>query len=192
MKLIDIINNLDKSKSNQESDITYNLDVFLNDLDLSCYGVMQDRDNPRLKCYWLANHICTDTWVGLRAYFLDDVFVCGSHQAARKSPEYLEWLNKESIHQVRDYILSLAAEEEYDNDPNLIDMNEEMGDGYKIQYTGQCLVTYVLYQGDIVEIVNQDDSNTNFHAITIRNVEGELEDIDIREVLGPWYTEKFN
>lgn len=65
MKILEIANRIDKSEKNEDWISTEDIG---NELEMSVPHVEQDR----LKCYWIANWYCTDTWVGLRMYFLDD------------------------------------------------------------------------------------------------------------------------
>ena len=120
MKLKDITTNLDKSSQNEEN--YFDLENLVSETDLQCYGVRQESINPRLRCY-LANHLCNATWVGIRAYFLDEIFVCMSTQLGRKCDETFEWVSKDSFHNVKSYIASLQDEDEYDNYPvDFLDM----------------------------------------------------------------------
>lgn len=191
MKLKDIIANLDKS--DQSSDYV-DLEDMMTEVNYTSSGfaweIKQDKDNPRLKCYWIANHICTDTWVGLRAYFLDDKLVCCSHQAGRKCDEHFEWVSLESKLQVREYIKSLdASADEVVDEPSLLDMEEDMGIGYPIQFTGQMLRNKVYYKGELVDVIRDDSEGyKNFHTITIKFDDGLTTNIDVRETLVPWYT----
>ena len=190
MKLKDIIANLDKSDQNSDY---VDLEDMMAEVNYTSSGfaweIKQDKDNPRLKCYWIANHICTDTWVGLRAYFLDDQFICRSHQGAHKSSEYFEWVSVEDKKLTLEYIKSLdTSEDEFDETP-LLDMEEDMGIGYPIQFTGQMLRKKVYYKGELVDVIRDDSEGyKNFHTITIKFDDGLTTDIDVRETLVPWYT----
>jgi hypothetical protein len=186
MKLRDIIKNLDKSVSNQDDGIVYYLDPLLSELSLDFLDVSQDYDNPRLKCYWVANHICTDTWVGYRAYFLDDSFVCLSYQSARKSYEVFQWLSTEAQHLVRDYILSLCSDD-FTPNGNILDLDVDFGEGYAVDYVGQLLRKQVLLNGEIVTVIKEDKSNSNFHTIEVRDSVSKEFEVDIRNVRVPWY-----
>lgn len=174
MKLKDIIANLDKSAKNMDG---VDLEAMSTEVGYvsNSWLISQDRDNPRMKSYWIANHICTDTWVGYRAYFLDDVFVCCSHQGARKSDEVYTWVSVEAKIQVKEYIKSLDTVAIEEEEASLLDMEEDMGDGYPIQYTEQMLRNKVLYNGGIVEVVRDDgDGYKNCHTITVKSTDGHL------------------
>ncbi len=191
-----LLKNLDRSDSNSDA-VHYNLEGLVSECSLDCWGVSDNSEGEdvRLKAYWMANHYCTDSYVGYRAYFLDGIFVCLSYQGSRKSDEEYEWLSKEAFLSVRDYLLSLVVEdEEIDLPTEFINLDEDIGDGYPIQYTGQLLRKEVLYKGKLVDVIKDDsDGYRNFHTITIKEKDTSREvDIDIRNILLPWYVSKEN
>lgn len=189
MKFKDVIENLDKSESNRDGSCTWDLSDLQLELGLSQDYARQDENNPRLKCYWVANHYCTDTYVGFRAYFFDDKFVAQSYQPARKSAESFEWTSKEDAMKVRDYILSLSLENDEFSVEIMSDVEEEMGIGYQVQYVGELLTKDVIYNNQNVKVIKQQevvDGKYNFHNITIQYQDGKQEEIDIREVYVPW------
>lgn len=194
MKLIDIINNVDKSAKNEDTSVRWDMELFMRELNYSqCnWTLHQPENNIRLRCYWAANHICTDTWVGIRLYFLDDVFVALSTQSARKSDEILEWKDKQSADDVLNYIRSIDTPEEI-KEFTPLNLEEELGDGYPIGFTEQMLVKEVLYNGELVK-VTEDNGNhyKNFHNIKIVGSDGIEKQIDVRDILVPWYVKKEN
>ena len=151
----------------------------------------QDPDNPRLRSYWIANHYCTDTYVGLRAYFFDDELACITIQKGRKCNEMFEWASVDMQHRVREYIISLDTDT-FEATNDLIDMEEDLGTGYSITYAGQSLKKEVLLNGELVTIIKDrerdDDGKYNFHTITVRDKDGVDSDVDVRDILVPWYT----
>lgn len=132
MKLIDVINNIDKSKQNESRVDTYDLGRELN---VDIEWVNQDR----LKSYWIGNWCCTDSYVGCRVYFLDDEPVAVSSQLGRKCDETFEWISKEAALKVREYLFSLIVEEEYEFIGPLCDLNEDVEEGYKIHYNSNII-----------------------------------------------------
>lgn len=140
MKLKDIIENIDKSEKNSTyisverfADDAFGLNFYFHD------------EQERLKCYYFLNWYCTDTYVGGRAYFLDDELVATSWQSARKSSEEYYWLSKETYDNTKKYILSLMQEQK-DTEPNLLDLNAEWGAGYKVDYSSQLLTDTVIFK----------------------------------------------
>jgi len=190
MKLKNIIANLDKSETNRCESITWDMEHFLRELGLSCWGVQQSPSfGIKLKSYWVANHYCTDSYVGLRAYFLEDVLVCLTLQSGRKCDEIFEWASVKAQVDVRSYILSLEEEDSFEPETeNLIDMEEDLGTGYPLEYVGQSLRNEVSLHGEMVTIIKEDsDGYKNFHTITVRDEKGAEYEADIRDVLVPWY-----
>lgn len=189
MKFKYIIENLDKSESNRDGRCTWDLSPLQLELGICQEYVQQDEENPRLKCYWIASHYCTDTYVGFRAYFFDDKFVAQSYQPSRKSSESFEWVSKEDAMKVRDYILSLSLDNDEFNIELMSDIEEEMGIGYQVQYVGELLTKDVIYNNKNVKVIKQQEvvnGKYNFHNITIQYQDGKQEEIDIREVYVPW------
>jgi hypothetical protein len=136
MKLRDIINNVDKSNPDW-----VNYDTISNEFDI--YGVWfdGDSDDDPLKSYYAIKWLCTDSWVGMRVYFLHDEPVCISTQQGRKSDEEFEWLSVEAKDKTRDYLRSLVDEDNEDRCTILTeeDLEKDYEEGYKIGYTGQLL-----------------------------------------------------
>lgn len=130
MKIRDIINKIDKSEENED---WVDVSLLCNEFNLYDYYGSQNR----LKSYWLGNWCCTDTWVGYKLYFLDDEPVCFSIQKARKSDEVFKWFSKELAIKTKEYILSLISEDEEELNWDYCDVNEDIGDSYKIHYNGQ-------------------------------------------------------
>lgn len=192
MKIKDIIANLDKTEANRCDGVTYDMEHFISELDLSCWDVRQSREKPSLKSYWLCNHYCTDSYVGLRGYFLNEEFVCLTMQKGRKCNEIFEWVSVEAQVKVREYILSLDEEDNFEPaTEGLIDMEEDLGEGYPLNYVGQSLRKEVLLKGEMVTITKEEErisETMNFHTIEVQDKEGKKYEADIRDVLVPWYT----
>lgn len=186
MKIKELIQRVRKTEKNEDY---VNIDGLAFEFGIMDAGSPQH--TPRIKCYWVANHICTDTWVGHRVYFLDDVPVCTSSQSCRKGDETFFWLSREHAREVREYIVSLMVEEEDPLDNiNIADTELEMGEGYFIEYTGQMLVNDVLFKGELVKVVEDIhyiNGKYNFHNIKIETKEGVSLTVDVRDVLIPWY-----
>jgi hypothetical protein len=129
MKLIDIVQKIDKSQGNESYvDVT----DFNCELDLNLDYTKQDR----LKAYFIGNWLCTDSWVGFRMYFLDDEPVAVSSQMGRKSDEEFKWFSKNVALKVRDYLLSLVKENNDDLNLTICDLNDEYGDCYTVEFKG--------------------------------------------------------
>lgn len=143
-------------------------------------------EDTRLKCYFIRTWYCTDSYVGLRAYFLDGEFVATSFQGGRKAHQDFEFVSLELAKKVRDYILSLRDGEDDLKINVLEDLDEEMPNTYKIEYNSQILHKTALLNGERVEIIKKrypwDDKENYFHTVEVKNKEGKTFEIDCREL----------
>lgn len=186
MKIKDMLNGLIKEESNRD-DICIIPEDMLYDMKLQDQGYISLEGSERFKCYWLAKHICTDTWVGLRCYLLDDKPVAMSAQSGRKCDEDFAWVSKEAFDNTRQFVLSLLDDEEVDFTPDFLDMEEEMGEGYQVHFVGQLLTKQVMYDNCMVEVTKEDSRGyENLHEIEIKHPTKGLMNIDIRDILVPW------
>lgn len=131
MKIKDLIVNLDRSESTQT-------DIDLDDLacQFNLYSNFKfDYEQTRLTSYWVRSWMCTDTWVGYKVYFFDDIPVAFSSQTARKSSEEIEWVSEDAYRKVKEYISSFAEQEPI----SILNLEEEIPDTYKISYASQWL-----------------------------------------------------
>ncbi|WP_342490465.1 hypothetical protein [Bacillus sp. FSL R5-0443] len=177
MKLIDIANKIDKSKQNESEVDTQDIGRELG-LDNVPY-VEQDR----LKCYWVGNWYCTDSYVGYRIYFLDNEPAAFSIQLGRKYKESFHWFTLELATKVREYLLSLIQEKELNI--SICDINEDIGDSYKIEFNEQILnFNRARLNNEKVEILEKI-KHTSFGINTevkIKLPDGEEKHVDISDL----------
>jgi hypothetical protein len=118
------------------------------------YESVED-DAGRLVYYWVKTWYCTDAWVGVRAYYLDDVLVAVSEQPGRKFPEEFKWVSQEAFLKVKAHIESLVIKENEDEVP-LLDVEEDFPDGYRVDFRNQLLEPihkHVLFENRVVKVV---------------------------------------
>jgi hypothetical protein len=154
MKLIDALLNVNKIDS------YYNIDVneLCSYVDINYYDIDYDKLNARLKAYWVSKHLCTDTWVGTKAMYLDDELIGMSTQSARKSPIEYSFISLEKYLKLKDFLLSLVAPSESDID--IIsdeDLQLDIGDTYHVQFSNQILSKNGYYMGKQVKYLRQVD-----------------------------------
>lgn len=129
MKIRDIVKVVNKSKQFEQmvhiSDIAEEMNINVNNYD----------DQRRLISYYFGDWYCTDSHVGYRVYFFDDEPVAISSQIGRKQNVDIEWLSKDAYMKVREYVLTF--EEVQEQHINLCDMDQDLGDTYKISYHSQ-------------------------------------------------------
>lgn len=70
----------------------------------------QPKENVRLTYCYTHRWVCTDTEVGIRVWFLDDIAVCLSFQPYRKSDEQFHWRSEKHFVRVKNYLSSLRVE----------------------------------------------------------------------------------
>ena len=143
MTLQKIIDNIDRSDANYTDPYTENL---FTEFDME-YRWMNDHKDKPFKSYWFEKWYCTDTWVGKKVFFLDDKPVAVSFQDGRKYDEEFYWLGKSQKKAVYQYLLSMPTmpEEDYTDYLDQETLDEEWGDGYTLEFSGQFLVKKAVY-----------------------------------------------
>lgn len=148
------------------------------------YDVFWD-DTDNIKCYFLQSHLCTDTIVGLKLYYLKDEMICYSYQSARKSREHFKFFSEEKAIKLRDYLLSLLKNEDDELDVYYLNDDEldaPLDDLYKIDYSNAVLHKYAIYLGEsrqrVVKILDKASYsyNTDKFADKFHDVEVEFLD----------------
>lgn len=179
MKLVDIAYKIDKSENNEDC---INTDALSSEFEINFPLVI----NPnRIKVYWIGNWYCTDTWVGYRMYFFDGEPVAVSEQIGRKCIEDFKWFSEEAAYKVRDYLISLMDKDE---EPHIktIDINEDVGDSYKISYNEELLEqNKPYYQGNPVEILEKIKEEPDYgigQELKIKLSDGYKKIVDIRDL----------
>ena len=136
------------------------------------------------------NHLkqwyCTDTWVGIDVIYLNNHPVAVTNQIGRKWDVNIYFLSEEAKNSVKDYLISL-----YNNQQDCADylteddLNEEMGDYFKIEYASEVLYKTAWLNGEQVEITQKPrtvNDNFNLHTVAIKHKDGVEEWIDVREL----------
>jgi hypothetical protein len=143
-------------------------------------------EDPRLKTYFVKRWYCTDRFVGLRAYFLDNEFVAISYQAGRKYDEDFSFSSKESIDKLKKYLRSLVVDLEVETNYDLLEgLDDEIDDNYTIEYNSQILQNNGFYNGKEVEIIKKhypSEDERHFHTVKIKLDDNSTKEIDCREL----------
>lgn len=116
------IEQMDKLKNESE----WNASIFQGALGFGNTWDAPDWLSERLKSQFIHSWLCTDTWVGLKVYFLDGFAVAVSTQTARKSDENLYFLDQHSVQQMRAFCVEVMEHEEH-NQPKIL-RGDEMVD----------------------------------------------------------------
>ena len=166
MKIIDIAKNIDKSDINNTGYIDF--DAIASDLGVP-FSFYEDPPDDRLQAYWVGKWYCTDSWVGYRMYFFDDEPVAVSVQQGRKCSENFHWFSEDAVSRVKDYVLSLIARE--NNHASICDVNEDIGDSYKIEFLSQVLdwkmARYKDHEIEVIETIKDEKDYYGLNA-TVR------------------------
>jgi hypothetical protein len=83
------------------------LSKFETELDTGTYIGWAKAFDERMKSIPVNEWMCTDTMVGVHAYYFDGRFVALSFQPARKSDTVFCWASKEDAQQVKNFIRTL-------------------------------------------------------------------------------------
>lgn len=134
MKIKEILKVLDKTDKNSVIPKWENFGSFLF---IDSYDYDWEKWERHLKGFYFAKWLCTDTYVGGVIYFLDDEFVAASWQGGRKRIECIEFLSIDHSKKVRNFMFSCMELEE--EKVSLLNSDYNFGDGYKINYSSQCL-----------------------------------------------------
>ena len=95
--------------------------------------------DDRLTSAYVQVWYCTDTWVGVEAYYLDGEPVFITKQAGRKCDTFCEFASLEAHQKVRVYVENLIADSGSEEPPSLYAPNQEMPAGYSLTYTSQVI-----------------------------------------------------
>lgn len=132
-------------------------------------------------------HYCTDTWVGLRVYVFDKEVVAFSAQPGRKSDLKFSWVSREAYNKVKSFCESFAEPQE--DNILVIDDGVEIGEGYRIEFSGQLIPhihTTARFGKDIVSVLR--DANPRdiiSDMVTIRYPDGTVGDVKVGCLIFP-------
>ena len=154
MKLSELIKLVDKSPANTTSG---DIEDFAREL-IACptYG-WSNEFSENVKGYWIQKWLCTDTWVGLTAWYWGDEPLAVSWQSARKNDETFQFVNKEIAERLRIYIKTIL--ETHDPEPTIVDLEEDLGETYTVSWASELLVDEAFYEGQKVKIVGSRRSD---------------------------------
>ncbi len=97
---------VNRDPANQDS-IGWN-EHFAEALGFQGYDLDWPKVEERIKCYFLHRWYCTDTYVGVRVYWMDDQPLAVSGQSARKAREEFMFLDVERAKAAREFLLTCA------------------------------------------------------------------------------------
>jgi hypothetical protein len=143
MKLIDAIRNVVILESKSPWDNHASLDEIAADFGIDHFYSAPDELNARIKAYPISSWLCTDTGVGINAIYFDGEPAGSSSKQARKDGLFVEWISQEIAMRVRDAIMEHVRQ----GSIAIIDPEEEIGDGFTVNFAGQAFTDDGRYQG---------------------------------------------
>lgn len=177
MKLRELMENVDLSSINETSG---DLEDFSRELFESppygWSGVFSDQ----VKGYYIQKWLCTDTWVGLIAYFWNGEPLAISWQSARKSSEEFKFVSVDVANRLRDFIRELT--ESNDPKPTLVDLDEELGETYTVNWASELLVSEAFYEGEKVKIFPTSHTDYSKPSATWKLVDVEFQNGEVLKV----------
>lgn len=188
MKLKHLIENVDMSKQNGEvpdmEDLCYDLKVSYGSPD---WATLEER----VQAYWLAPHMCTDTWVGMSVLAVDGVKVALVRQDARKSRQVFSWFSEEAYHTTRKIMLEIMAEEEIFSVCILKESELEYdgGEGYPLAFSQQILGDKLIYKGEVVKyhrVPRASMPDSMWYNVNVELKDGTKKQVPLKEVLVPY------
>jgi hypothetical protein len=179
MTIGEIVKNIDKSAKNSD---------WIDINKLGCefgLNIYVYREDLRLKSYFFVKWLCTDTWVGGRAYFLDDELVATTFQPGRKFDEIYYWASKDAFKKTREYLLLIAYEND-DQEIQLIEMDAEWGNGRPSTFSEELLTDTVILknENERVEVIEKWSRSVNWEdrsKIKIKRADGIEEIVDMKD-----------
>lgn len=191
INLLEALKNVDKSEMNSTWPC-YN--EFFNEFDIEYWNTkseFHDQWDKRMKSYYLIKWLCTDTWVGALAYYLDDELVAYSWQPARKSDTTYYFVSDEAANKVKEFLYSLIDEQE----PHykVMDLNEEIDVHYTVDYGSQLLVDEGQFDGETVKVVqrwNRYEDIDNWKKVIVRMPDGRERMINLDQFHIPLHMKK--
>lgn len=184
MKLKELIERVDRSERNTD---TADVEEFASMFNISMSW--ERKFGERVKKHWIYNWMCTDTWVGLAAYYMDGEPVAVSFQSARKNSENIEFISKEAGYKVRDFIVSLMEPEEAPSFA-VADLEEEVGAGYTVSYGEQLLRREAKYQEHDVKVVHTYDTHEDhemWSKVDVQLPDGDIRTVHLNDLCFPFY-----
>lgn len=190
MKLSEAIARIDKSEKNSAG---ADVEEFAQALDIHfCNSPDWQKFEARVKGYWLAVWQCTDTWVGMAAYFMDGELVAISTQTARKSGTEYDFVNNEAAEKVRAFVIELIAEE-IPEEKWHVDLDAEIGEAYQVAYSSQIIQDEVLHSGVMRKVVERYTSYQDidkWSTLDIEDEDGRTINVPLDEIFIPFRLEK--
>lgn len=157
MLLQELIDRLGKSDANKQDIHVEDLQEILQYEFNIGMNLDTDKAQTRVTCYWLANWYEDEGWLGYKIYFLDDRLLAMSYTEVT-GDEGFTFANTDIRKELRTYILTFEKDEEYNA---CMDLQVEMGDGYKLGYSYELVASHVMYKAEKCKVVESGHHDTD-------------------------------
>lgn len=183
----DIVEGKYKPTFSSRNKTSMDIDNIARDLCIAnCYIGWNEEFNERIKGCYLESWMCTDTYVGLAVFYMDDEVIAFSYQSARKSYELFEFVSEEAANKLRQFIISLMDDDDIIQ-PSFVDLDQGIGPYYHVNYASELLVSEGFYQGELVKIVPGQKFNdystpaSEWSKLNVEKSDGEIIRIKLEE-----------
>jgi hypothetical protein len=169
------LSQLSKTGNNREQ--FYSTECLPYELRVTYDDINFDELNTRLAEYWVHTWLCSDTWVGYMALFLDDELVAISYQSARKSPKNYKYVSKEMLKKARMWVIDcIEIDADTEEGSFLQDGWEKEQTKFTCEYTCQILTRqgYIIQDGEQVPVTAKSkDRGTSQKLVIVVDATGE-------------------
>lgn len=188
MKLSDIINNLDKSKTNE-----YSICLLTLSNALGMYIDINHPDEDIIKGYFIVKWYCTDQAVGQVALFYKDVFFGVMVKGARKNDPHFCFVKDLDLTPIKEYLKSLEIVTD-ETELDYFELDEEL-DYCSVRYSSQLMHTKLIHNGKLYEVdyklTREKELLNSFHIskdVYLINENGESVPVPLEECTLPFNT----
>lgn len=190
MKLRELMDKVDLSSNNEtEGDLSTFARELFNE---PPYG-WSDEFGEQVKGYYIQKWLCTDTWVGLVAYFWNGEPLAISWQPARKSSETIDFVSKDIAIRLRDFIRDLTASN--DPEPTIANLETDVGETYTVNWASELLVSEAFYEGEKVKIfpaghTDYSKPSATWKLVDVEFPNGEVLKVSVENLHIPYHLRK--
>ena len=149
----------------------------------------------RFKSAWIRKHYCTDSWVGAKLYWFDDILIGYSNQEGRKCSLNMDLFESAlpTLELIKTEILKLVGSKEIRTiSDEEFGFETEMDKGYTVDYCSQ-LLTKTIYRNDTDEELTVTDSRLDYYLpskewsnVKVRDSKGEEYTYSLNDCYIPW------
>jgi hypothetical protein len=140
-----------------------------------------------MKEHYIEVWYCSDSYAGTRAIFFDNELLCIGQKSGRKSSENFSYVSEEKFLEFYKYLKSFEASRVPKGSE--IDMNGDLGDGYKIYFSSQIMNHKdAIYKGQLCEIINKKPNDGYTCQVIEITYNNKNIIVELRDVLFPYDT----